>query len=471
MIPIILSDDTNIAVYKRIASAVEEGISQAKLSPGTKMPSSRELAVSLGVSRGSVVRAYEELIHSGHLFAQAGGQTFVAEKSSHKQILSNGHSAEDDSEQNPENVSEFAKRLSKFSWSIGSAADIPLLNYGAPPEWALPVSKWKYALNKTCDDLSPASIEYAPPPFGDFWVREVLCEFLRRRQGIQANVAQTIVFADSESSLVYIARLLVNVGDVVLVENPCHAGARDTFSTHGAHVITVPIDEDGIRTDIVEEYLNNGPVKLIYVSPSFQDPVGVNMSLARRHRLLKLAKAHNVCIVEDAWDSDYSYISPNFPPLFTLSQHSNVFFIYSFWKLLYPLSMVGCLVIPPRYAATFAAAKVQSNGINPVIEHRTLADFIESGNLEKHIKLTRKQLTIKRQSLIALLVTLFGKDVQIKKRSSAFWLIVEFSEALMQGDIENMAADNNIVLFATDCYYSDPRKIPAREYMVPFADY
>jgi GntR family transcriptional regulator/MocR family aminotransferase len=466
LIPIRISNDTQIAIYRRLASALETAIAEGLLEPGSVMASSRELASSTGLSRATVVRAYELLFRSGHLIARAGGKTYISE--SPQQIALPSADEIDRTYDLPENISTFGKRLSRFDWTPNKNARF--LNYGAPPQWALPQAKWKYVLSKICSELNPVELNYWRHPFGDESIRESIINFLRRRKGIKCKPDQLVTFADSGSPLVYISRMLINDGDIVMVEDPCRLGARDTLLSHGAKLIAVPIDDNGIRTDIIKNYLQEHAVKMIYVSPSFHDPLGFNMSMQRRHELLELADEHNIAIVEDAWESDYSYITPNQPTLYSLSPRENIFYIYSFWKLFYPVSMASCLVVPPEFVSPFMAAKLQANEVSSVIEHRTIADFIDSGHLEKHIKNIRKLLTAKRHNMIEKLTRLFGKSLTIKKQSAAFWLTVEFQEKAIVEEMLALATENDITFVSTAPYYADG-KGSLMEYLVPFADF
>ncbi|MDR3613094.1 MAG: PLP-dependent aminotransferase family protein [Candidatus Obscuribacterales bacterium] len=466
MIPIKISNDAEIAIYKRLASALEVAIAEGLLEPGAVMASSRELASSTGLSRATVVRAYELLFRSGHLIARAGGKTYISE--SLRQIALPSVDEISRTYDLPENISTFGKRLSTFDWTPNVNARF--LNYGGPPLWALPQAKWKYLLSKVCSELDPVAINYGRHPFGDDSIRESIVNFLRRRKGIQCKAEQLITFTDSGSPLVYISRMLVNEGDVVVVEDPCRLGARDTLLSHGARLIAVPVDDNGIRTDIIKNYLHEHEIKMIYVSPSFHDPLGFNMSMQRRSELLELANEHNIAIVEDAWESDYSYITPNYPTLYSLSPKENIFYIYSFWKLFYPVSMASCLVVPPEFIRPFMATKLQANEVSSVIEQRTIAEFIDSGHLEKHIKNIRKSLIVKRQAMIEKLTRLFGKSLKIKKQSAAFWLTVEFRDHSIVEEMLALAVENGIKFVSTAPYYADG-KGSQLEFLVPFADF
>src|SRR5262249_54105078 len=131
------------------------------------------------------------------------------------------------------------------------------------------------------------------------------------------------------------------------------------------------------------------PVKLAYVSPSYQDPTGVAMSLERRKALLRWATRTGAVIIEDAWDSDYVYSQAALPPLKSLDQQDRVIYLYSFWKVLYPLTTIQCAVMPPWLVPVFDRVKFLTERQFPVLEHHALAEFIREGTLERHIRKTK----------------------------------------------------------------------------------
>ena len=462
--PLVLSEDRTIRLHERLIAAVTEAIDGGRLSPGSSMPSSRILASSLGIARATVSKAYEELHRSGHLVSKPGGKTFVGARSSQAGATSVRLSVAPGSDPK---LSQYARRLKQATIRREASAHMAAINYGAPPPWVLPVAAWRQTFTKYCNNLDPDQIEHNPHPFGYLPLREAVADYLARRKAVSCTEHQVMILAESQSALSYAARLLLDEGDVVIVENPGFYGARNIFNAYGAEVIPVPIDDQGLSIEALRQQLHR-KIKLIYVTPSFHDPTGVCMSLSRRQELLQIAREHDILIVEDAWDSDHVFISPHLPCLQGLSLEQNVFYIYSFWKSLYPLCLVGCLVVPDKYAAIFAQEKQITATINPILEHYTLAEFIKEGLLEKQLKTISRQLTRMRQSLIRKLINVFGQAVLIKKQSSAFWLTVQIDQTIFKGDIRQVAQDADLAMISTEPYYVGKLTAPHKEFLVPF---
>lgn len=431
------------------------------------MPSSRELAVSMGISRPTVVRAYEELVRTGYLETRPGGKTYVAGQMPEQQnaleaqpIVQKASSALA--------LGAIGRRLGTLDLHRGAAADQPQLNFGAPPQWALPLHGWKQILKRNCANLDPTQFELAPHPFGHRALREVTADYLKRRQGVNCSLDQVIMFAGSQSPLFFVSELFIEPGDNVIVENPGPIGARNTFLACGARLLAAPVDDEGISTAAVEE-LASEKIKLIYVTPKFHDPTGVCMSSARRAQLIELAQRHDILIVEDAWDSDYCYISPN-PPALQNSLPENIFYIYSFWKTLYPLSTAACLVVPEQYTKLFETAKSLIDGINPVLEHYTLAEFIGDGHLERHLKTVTRQLAQQRQNMIEDLVSTFGTAVSLPKQSAAFWLSARIDTVSPAAGLLTKAKSAGVNMISTRAFYAEAILPTDHQFLISFTE-
>jgi GntR family transcriptional regulator / MocR family aminotransferase len=466
-LPLILSRDKKILLRERLGSSLMDAIDQGRLSAGAPLPSSRELAASLGISRPTVVRAYEDLVRIGYLETRPGGKTYVASRHPGQESISNRANVLEVEATN-HGLAVVGRRLAAIDLCRGAAADQPLLNFGAPPHWALPLHDWKQILRRNCAALDPAQFELSPHPFGHLLLRDVTADYLRRRQGVDCTVDQVIIFAGPQSPLFFVAKLFIEPGDNVIVEEPGHIGARNTFTACGARILSAPVDDEGISMDAVKEYARE-KIKLIYITPKFHDPTGVCLSSARRAQLAELAAEHDILIVEDAWDSDYRYISPDLPALQSMS-NNNVFYIYSFWKSLYPLSMVGCLVVPERYIKIFEKAKSLIDGVNPVLEHYTLAEFIAEGHLERHLKTVTRQLTQQRKNLIEDLISAFGTALRVPKQSAAFWLTARLDIKAPAAALLDAAKSAGVKMISTQAFYANKSDSPTHEFLISFTE-
>jgi GntR family transcriptional regulator/MocR family aminotransferase len=467
-----LSTDDSEPLHRRLIVALTEAITSSRLTPGSLVPSSRELAQSLGISRATVSKAYTELVRTGYLSTRAGGKTRVADSlpiadpqsnpaispihEVGKRIVACPQGEIDDY------ISSYAARLGE----IGIVANWGVVDAAAPKR-LLPIAQWKQILTKYCNELD--SEKLSTHPFGEASFRTTIARFLYRSRAINCGPDQVITFLESQSGLNYISQVLIDEGDLVIVEDPCFVNARNIFLAHGAEVLSVPVDDQGLRIELLSEKISAGQrVKLIYVAPSFHDPTGVCMSLERRQKLLEFAEEHQALIVEDAWDGSHTFVKDVPPPLYVLSKNANVLYLCSFWKVLYPLSMVSCLIVPQKFIPYFEHAKMIAQEASPGIE-RTLEEFIETGLMEKHLKWVVRVLTPVRQNIIESLLQTFGQSVHIRKQSSAFWLTVQFDPLLELEEIKRKAVESGLVLVSTSLYYAEPSTSSKNEFIVHFA--
>jgi len=335
-----------------------------------------------------------------------------------------------------------------LDFSDGISGAMPLLNYGAPPCDLLPVAQWKEALTEQIRLQQPHHFDSTPENLGHYKLRKEIAGFLARSRGLNCQPEQVVIFPGTQQSLMYIARLLVDADDTVVVENPGYGGARDDFSLRNAKV--------------------EAPVKLVYVSPSYHDPTGAIMSLERRKALLEWASAKQTILVEDGWDSDYVYVHPPLPCLQRLDTDGRVIYLYSFWKLLFPLLSVGCAIVPLSLVPLFDRVKLLNERCFPVLEHRALADFISEGKLDRHVKRTRKIYETRRKSLTESLFRAFKTKIEIHKQSGGLHLCVRFAPELIAKGLERAAASARLPIVTTANYYVDTAR--SGEFLIPFAE-
>jgi len=465
--PVVLDSKSKTPVFLQVARALRERILSGQLKPGSRLPSTREMGETLGISRATVVKSYDDLLSQGLIEATPGGRTCVSrrlrtgagEDPARRRATPIAHADLDG------RISAESRQMMDLTLSYATSADRPELNYGSPPLDMLPARQWKEVLLEHCRAQSPAAFDYSPDPFGYPALRESIAGYLSRAKALNCAAEQIVVFPGSQQALNYTCRLLIDQGDAVVVENPGYTGARDNFLARGARLVPVDVDEDGLTVSALYEL--DRPPKLVYVTPGHHDPSGAIMSLARRRQLVDWASRHDVTIVEDAWDGDYRYVSPSLPALQGLDTNGRVIYIYSFWKVLYPLSAVGCLVLPPPLVPLFERARLLAERQFPMLEHYALNDFIAEGHLERHIKKTRAVYARRRQALISALSRNFRAAVTIPKQSAGLHLTVRFAAELQGSDIAYLAGQAGLPLTATAQYYLHSSR--AGEFLIPFA--
>ncbi len=446
-----------------LSSAIAAAIDEGRLVIGDRMPSSRDLSLFLGIARATVVAAYDELIASDYLNAERGSGTFVA----------GGKARQASKQPAPVSIEQFdwlslgsdsAERLRSLPDQIEVLGDWDPLNHGASPPDLLPLRQWRKVIINQFLEESSAMPHHEIDVLGYPPLRQSIAVFLRRTQGIVCDPEQIVIFSSNQSALNHLFSLLVTPGDLAICEEPCYAGVREQFRIKGAQVETVPVDEDGIIPECLPK---DKPARFLYLTPAHQDPTGATLSAARREQVLRWAYAHNTCIIEDAWDTDFHYAGAPAPPLFSLDKRGCVIYLYTFWKTLFPLVATGFLVLPKKLVPLFRAAKYMFDVPIPLIEHMALAELISEGELERNIRKVWKVLRRRRQSFIHEITVRFGASVVFLAEGAGLHLVARFSEKWSAETISASAKEAGIPLTpTTECYEG---MAAVNEYMIYFA--
>lgn len=465
-----LEHGTREPLYKQLSDRVRENVLSGKLKPGEKLPPTRELAHQLGLSRFTVVEAYKMLISQGYLEAGRGAGSRVSSQLPHVALTAPSQIAEPNPVQNidSERVSNYAKRLLAVgAATIGNPYISAELNYGAANLTLLPLRHWRQSMSKHSRLLESPVFGYSNDPQGYLPLREAIADYVARSRSVRASRDQVAVFSGFQHALECISRILLEPGDSATIENPGFIGACRTMEFQGAHVVPIPVDDNGMIVSALKA-LSKKP-KLIYVTPSHQDPTGVPLSLPRRLELLDYAHKHNAFIIEDDYDSEYRYGNRPIPSLQSLDEFGSVIYISTFRKMLYPMVRLAFLVLPPQLVQIVNLAKQSVERDLPMLEQCVLSDFIEQGQLERHIQRTRLIYNKRRQTLVRSIAHNFGRRVLISRENSGTHLVVEFKINAAESDIERLAQESGVTLITTrNLYLQEPKK---NEFLWPFSNF
>lgn len=453
--------DSAVPIYKQLFDRLKEAIISLELMPGEMLPSSRELAKELSLSRKTINHTYEELLSQGYIETVDGVGTFVSNRGKPKLALS--------AETKKIELSQYAQRLIRYGSINSSQGDYSELNYGACPTEALPMKSWRQILLKYFREYKPEDLACDVDPFGYLPLREALSIYLERTRALTVSPDQILTFSRSLQPLNLIVRLLIDQGDYIAVENPGFTFARQAFLSQGTRLQPVGVDKQGI---IVDELFALDPVpKLVYVSSSHQDPTGVMLSLERRKRLLEWANRKSVLIVEDDYDCEYRYIGSNLPALMSLDTTGTVLYIGSFWKTLGPIIDAGFLVIPPslidRLTQLQSISWAKAHTTVPMAEQMTLTEFLKDGHLEKHVRKWKPIFQKRYQMLVHAFTKQFGSKIEFSPEPSGMHVIIRFKTTRNDDEIMLAAKQAFLSLVPTTDYYYE--HAPTREYIVPFA--
>lgn len=462
--PITLSPDSRVPLYRQLCDALREAIVSGRLRPGQQLPSQRDYAQYLGLSRNTVLRSYEELLSQGYLQSSTGMGTFVAHDQPAPVKREKLAADVDEADETPA-LSRYGHWLLQDEVIERGPIETVQMNFGASPPDCLPIKQWRKILLKHCRDQDMSQICYQTEPFGYPPLREAIASYLRRVRSVRCDVDQVVLFHGTHHALNIISRVLIDADDLVSVENPGFCDARQAFLAQRARLYPISIDEFGLVTDELL-HLSETP-KLISVSPCHQDPTGVTMSEERRRTLLQWAHANKVIILEDDYDSEFVYGKQQLLSLQGMDEHDNVIYMSNFWKTLFPILTLSYLVIPRRLIPVFSRAKALSQRTFPMLEQTVLTEFLNEGHMEWHIRKTKTIYAKRRQALIFALNKHFQSSVSIGKDSAGMHILVRFDLPLSDDDLIERAAAAGVMLSPTWHSYLD--KEVKGEFLMPFA--
>ena len=385
-------------LYKQLESFLRGLILDGILKPKQKLPSSRELAKDLSISRITVKSVYEQLIAEGYLKSKTGSGTFVSEDLeffSYKKLKSVMVKPADVEGKLPDRVDPI--NLSQATIRYGKTA---LFRPGLPALDKFPIKSWNKYLFNAMSESDRYNLGYGSLN-GSRDLRRSIAQHLADARGLRVDAEQIVITSGAQQAFVLISFALLKAGDTVWYENPGHIAGRDVMTAMGANVMPVPIDAEGLDLDYAK---NNFDIpKLIFATPSHQHPLGITMSLARRLSLLKFAGNNNSWIIEDDYDSEFRYRGRPLPALSALDEERRVFYVGTFSKALCSAVRLGYVVVPEWLIETFAkATNLLGQNASPITE-AALAQFINDGRFAEHIRKMRRLYRDRRDTLIECL--------------------------------------------------------------------
>lgn len=364
----------HISLSRWLYNDFRRAILDLRLTPGTRLPATRDLAHQYGISRGTVVAVFEQLQAEGYLIGRSGAGTRVSP------LL-------------PRNAPAKSGPLPKVR---ALPAALRALRYASParpfrphqPAIAeFPLDIWARVASRSLR-RAPTSILAEADPRGYAPLREAIASYLGSSRGVNCSPDQIVVVSGVQQGLDLIARVLAEPDDSVWIEDPGYFGAAAAFRNAGAKIIPVPVDDDGL--DICAARKLSANAKAAYVTPGHQFPLGMSMSAKRRLSLLSWAYEAGAFVIEDDYDSEYRFEGRPIPALQGLDKRNSVIFLGSFSKVLFPALRLGYMVLPLPLLNPVLALRVAVDFHPPALIQATLCTFITEGHLGRHIRRMRE---------------------------------------------------------------------------------
>jgi GntR family transcriptional regulator/MocR family aminotransferase len=458
--PFALDNKTKTPMYRQLYDWFRHAITSNQLRPGQRVPSTRNLSAELKISRIPVLGAYEQLLAEGYLETFTGAGTCVAKsipeeaprlqslKPRANPRLMNKRAGKPVANQSaaPRRISKRAAamlRVQPQSWlrSLGAfRSSLPALDRFPIGVWSKLVAK--HSRNSPIDTMAYGdSMGYAP-------FREAIAEYLGAVRAVRCEPAQILVTTGSQQGLQICAQVLLNAGDRVWMEEPGYPGARLALTSPGAELVPVPVDHEGLDVAEAMRRTRTRPrsqhVRVAYITPSHQYPMGMTMSATRRILLLNWAVRTGAWIIEDDYDSEIRFGARPIASLQGLDGDGRVIYIGTFSKVMFPALRLGYVVVPKYLVRAFFNARDAADIFSPTLYQSVMTDFIREGHFARHIRRMRILYAERRAALVEALRDHFGDAVEVVGSEAGMHLVVLLPHGLNDVAVSKKAAAKGI---------------------------
>jgi 2-aminoadipate transaminase len=436
---ILIDRSKPIPLARQIQAHLEGLIQRRVLTPGMKLPATRELARDLGVNRATVAVAYEELVAAGWARAHVGQGTFVTARATIPLPPATDDGGEPRGERadidwsgllskNAQLIAGDLDRRRLAAQTTSASAGVISFAGGMPDSALFPTEEFRRVLNRVVREEGSRLLQYYP--VGGYQpLRRFLSSYLLRH-GLEAQAEQILVVNGSQQGFDLIARTLLDPGDLVAVEQPTYPRAIQAFRSFGAQLLPVPLGPDGPRAELLARTLERYSPKFFYCQPSAHNPTGLTIGLAARHRLLEIAARHQVAIVEDGFDGSLYYGARPPAPLKALDKQGLVIYIGTFSKILFPGLRLGWLVAPQPLRESLEAAKQLADIHTSALIQAAVCHFCERRLLERHLTRIAREYGRRRAALLAALSRRMPPGVSWTEPQGGFSLLLTLPDGL-----------------------------------------
>lgn len=432
-------------LFRQVYQGLREAILSSAFCAGDRLPSTRDLAEQLGVSRTVVLWAYDQLLAEGFVVGRGGSGTYV--------------SAGLDRGGNKKQQTAAKLRLSHFGSAaakVAATVDFPgrrftVLRYDFAYARSyvekFPFEMWRRILLRHSRKAPVREFEYGQAA-GTLALREAIATHVRRSRAVVCDPSQVIVVNGSQQALDLVARVLLERGDRVAIEDPQYQGAREIFRAAGARLHAVPVDREGLNPDRLP-----ARARVAFVTPSHQFPTGAILPLGRRLALLDWATRANAIVVEDDYDGEFRYEGQPLESLQGLDTEGRVVYVGTFSRTVFSALRIGYLIAPKSLVSAFTAAKWLCDRHTATLEQQTLAEFIASGVYERYLRQVRRRNAALRRVLLEAIRKHLGSSVELSGDGAGAHIVLWPDSRLPEEALVSRAASRGVGVYGISGYF------------------
>ncbi|MEM7203714.1 MAG: PLP-dependent aminotransferase family protein [Planctomycetota bacterium] len=416
---------------QQLYGALRSAILTGPLTRGDRLPSTRELSSDLGISRTTVINAFEQLRAEGYIESSVGRGTHVRDT-----LPEDAELAVCPTKKPPAPRRRATSRrnrrclISAASPVFDAIAPVRLFRAGVPAVEEFPIPIWSRLMRSRWRSSSAADLAYGAVE-GYRPLRHAIVDYLRVFRGVRCSVEQVLVVHGTQQAIDLVSRLLIRPNDRVLVENPGYRRAHLAFDAAGAELVPVPVDALGMRVDLRSQWPS---ARLAYVTPSHQFPMGVTLPLERRLHLLDWAARAGAFVMEDDYDSEYRYVQRPLAALQGLDTQERVIYVGSFSKTVFPACGVAYVVVPPAMIEPATRTLALCGRPPSTIEQMVLRDFLSEGHFARHLRRMRKIYAERRTAFVESAQRHLSEWLEIVGSDAGLHCTARLAEGLEQAE-------------------------------------
>ncbi len=390
--------NSKLPMKRQIYQSIREQILDGSMSAGEPLPSTREMAEQLRVSRNTISEAYDMLITEGYVLSRQGAPTRVAAGLCIRRLPQ------------PDKVP-----------AVKQHPQIKVdFHTGRPDLDSFPHYLWRQLMSRAAEELPKELLGYTGPK-GLLALRTEIADWLTRSKGLSVDVDDIFITTGATQAINLLVGLLELSGKQVILEDPCNKGLMKTFLTAGCHLLPISVDRQGLQTEL----LQGVKAQAVYITPSHQFPLGGILPAVRRAELIRYAREQEVYLLEDDYDSEFRYTGEPVSPLYAMDPQQ-VVYIGTFSKVLFPAIRIGYVLLPKKLQSRWMELRTHMDVQNPPFEQAALAEFLKTRKFDHHIRRMRKLYGGRRAVLLEALTEVFGDTWSVWGDSAGLHLAVEF---------------------------------------------
>jgi GntR family transcriptional regulator/MocR family aminotransferase len=440
-LPLMLDRTGGRSLQLAVHDALRAAILDRRLGAGARVPATRDLAHQLGVARGTVVLAYEQLTAEGYLFGARGAGTFVVETLPDAWFAPTTRASSSRRRRLSATLSERGALLGKGQFPVAAPGPPRAFLPYTPAVDLFPRARWgqlmaRQARRSEARRFRDVDVRGYRP------LREALAEHLRVSRGVRCTSDRILIFSGVHQALDLVARMLLDRGDSVWMEDPGYFGARRVLEAADLKLVPVPVDHAGL--DVARGTLLAPRARLAYVTPAHQAPLGTTLSLERRMLLIGWADDAGAWIFEDDYDSEFRYEGRPLPAMQGLDDCDVVLHAGTLSKSMFPGLRLAYLVVPDALVDSFSAAVSTLHRYVSLLPQAAAADFITSGDLGRHLRRMRSVYAERRSALVAAIASELGDHLEVMGSMCGMQLLARLAPNSNDREVCRVAFENRL---------------------------